>query len=192
VLRNKKDGIVIVILILVLLVTAMELASGASKEQEKKENQNITLKVKKGWTLFEIAQAFNSSVEEITELNDIENPDLIYVGQRLKIPYNKAEVSWYGPRFHGNKMANGEKLDMHDTTVVAHRLLPFGTRIKLTKIKNKDNEKKSVIVVVQDRGPYIKGRHFDLSRGAAKKLDIIEKGTAECKWEVLKKSSKNK
>ncbi len=87
-------------------------------------------------------------------------------------------ASWYGPGFHGRKTASGERYDMHDFTA-AHKTLPFGTRLRVT------NEKtgKSIIVRVNDRGPYIHGRILDLSFAAAKELGYT--GVAKLKIERL-------
>ena len=89
-------------------------------------------------------------------------------------------ASYYGLKYHGRQTANGEVFDMYDLTA-AHTSLPFGTRIKVTNLDNN----RHVIVRVNDRGPFVKGRILDLSYGAAKKLDMIESGTAPVRIEVL-------
>lgn len=76
-------------------------------------------------------------------------------------------ASWYGPRFKGHRTANGEKFDPRALTA-AHPTLPFGTLVEVTR----RDKKKSVIVVVTDRGPYVAGRSIDLSRAAARKLSM--------------------
>jgi len=86
------------------------------------------------------------------------------------------KVSWYGPRFHGKFTANGEVYDQMALTA-AHKSLSFGTLLKITNPKNG----KSVIVRINDRGPYIEGRELDLSKGAAIELGILEKGVARVK-----------
>lgn len=83
------------------------------------------------------------------------------------------EASWYGPDFHGRKTANGETYDM-DGITAAHRTLPFNTKVL---VENLDNGK-TVEVRINDRGPFAKDRIIDLSRGAAKKVDMIGPGTA--------------
>lgn len=83
-------------------------------------------------------------------------------------------ASWYGPGFHGKLTANGEKFNMNDLTA-AHRTLAFGT---IVKVVNQDNGK-SVVVRINDRGPYAKNRVIDLSKKAAKQLDMIGPGTAK-------------
>lgn len=82
-------------------------------------------------------------------------------------------ASWYGPNFHGKKTANGETFKMDELTA-AHRTLPFNTRVR---IDNTDNGR-SVIVRINDRGPYVGNRVIDLSREAASKLGMIQTGTA--------------
>jgi len=150
-----------------------------------KTKQAVKIKVRKGWCLSKIADGLGTSIKDIAALNKIENPDLIYAGQTIKVtPYNrtnKTRVSWYGPKFHGRKMSNGKIFNMEDSTVVAHKLLPFGTKVKLTRTDNK----KSIIAVVQDRGPYIKGRDFDISRKAAEYLGITILGIALCEVKIL-------
>jgi hypothetical protein len=77
------------------------------------------------------------------------------------------EASFYGDFFHGKFMANGNRFNMYDTTIVAHKNLPLGTKIKITDIKTG----KSINATVQDRGPYKPGRIVDLSYAAALKLN---------------------
>jgi rare lipoprotein A (peptidoglycan hydrolase) len=77
--------------------------------------------------------------------------------------WHSARVSWYGPGFYGNTMAGGGKL-RRDSMVVAHRSLPFGTRIEFSY------KGRTAIAVVRDRGPFIHGRVFDLGPGVAKTL----------------------
>lgn len=86
------------------------------------------------------------------------------------------KASWYGPRFHGKFTANGEIYDQMALTA-AHKHLSFGTLLKITNPKNG----KSVIVRINDRGPYIEGRELDLSKGAAIELGILAKGVAKVK-----------
>ncbi|GBD87115.1 RlpA-like protein precursor [bacterium BMS3Abin03] len=89
-------------------------------------------------------------------------------------------ASWYGPRFHGRSTANGEIYDQMAFTA-AHKSMKFGTLLRITNPRNK----KSVIVRINDRGPYIPGRQIDLSKGAAEKLDIIGRGVAKLKVEKI-------
>lgn len=72
-------------------------------------------------------------------------------------------ASWYGPGFHGRRSASGERFNQYALTA-AHRSLPFGTRVKVT------HKGRSVIVRINDRGPFIRGRSLDLSKGAARRI----------------------
>ncbi len=94
------------------------------------------------------------------------------------VPKNfSGNVSWYGMPFHGRKTASGEIFDMNKCTS-AHLKLPFKTKVMVEDPKTG----KSVVVKVNDRGPYAKGRVMDLSKGAATKLGTISHGVAyvEC------------
>ena len=93
----------------------------------------------------------------------------------------KGKASYYGPGFHGRKCANGDVFDMNKLTC-AHRTLPFGTMLKVTNTKNG----KSTTVEVTDRGPYVKGRIVDLSKAAAKEIDMIAAGVVNVEIEVIK------
>ncbi|MCB1494017.1 MAG: septal ring lytic transglycosylase RlpA family protein [Rhodobiaceae bacterium] len=82
-------------------------------------------------------------------------------------------ASWYGPGFQGRKTASGERFNMHGMSA-AHRTLPFGTKLRVKNLRNG----RSVIVRVNDRGPFVRGRVIDLSKGAATKLGMMKTGTA--------------
>jgi rare lipoprotein A len=90
-------------------------------------------------------------------------------------------ASWYGGKHHGGPTASGERFNKNDLTA-AHRTLKMGTRVRVTRKKNQ----RSVIVRINDRGPYSKGRIIDLSEAAAKVLDMIDDGIAQVRLEVLK------
>ena len=90
------------------------------------------------------------------------------------------EASWYGPKFHGRTTASGEPFDMNRMTA-AHRTLPFGTRIRVINEKNG----KSVVVRINDRGPFAGSRIIDLSRAAAEKIGLRGQGVGVVKLEVL-------
>ena len=80
-------------------------------------------------------------------------------------------ASWYGPGFHGRTTANGEKFDMHELTA-AHKTLPFGTRV----LVHNPRTGKDVVVRINDRGPYARGRVIDLSKAAASALGLKARG----------------
>ena len=83
-------------------------------------------------------------------------------------------ASYYADRFHGRPTASGEHYDRHALTA-AHRRLPFGTRVEVTRLDNGQ----TVRVRINDRGPFVKGRIIDLSRAAARKLDMLQKGVVK-------------
>lgn len=81
--------------------------------------------------------------------------------------------SWYGPGFHGNLTANGERFNQQSLTA-AHKTLPFGTRLRVCF-------KRCAVVRVNDRGPYIHGRNLDLSKGAADAIGLTDSGVGRIK-----------
>ena len=89
-------------------------------------------------------------------------------------------ASFYGKRFHGRTTANGERFDMHAMTA-AHRTLPFGSKVRVTNPSNG----KQVIVRINDRGPFAKGRAIDLSRAAAEEIGLIRRGHARVEMELV-------
>jgi rare lipoprotein A len=88
-------------------------------------------------------------------------------------------ASWYGARFAGHRTANGERFDPSELTA-AHRTLPFGTRVRVT-----DADGDSVIVRINDRGPFARGRVIDLSRAAADELGLTGAGSGKVRLAVL-------
>lgn len=89
-------------------------------------------------------------------------------------------VSWYGPGFHGRKTANGEIYNMNRLTA-AHKTLRFGTKVKITNLENG----KEVIVRINDRGPYVGKRKFDLSKAAFAKIADLDDGILKVKYQIL-------
>ena len=89
-------------------------------------------------------------------------------------------ASWYGPDFHSKKTSNGEIYNMYDMTA-AHKTLPMNTVVRVNNIENG----KSIIVRINDRGPFVKGRIIDLSNKAAHEIDMVRRGTAKVKVTVL-------
>ncbi len=89
-------------------------------------------------------------------------------------------ASYYGRRFHGRLTANGERFNMNAMTA-AHKTLPFGTRVRVTNPRNG----RSVTVRINDRGPFIRGREIDLSRGAAERIGMIASGHARVRLDIV-------
>ena len=90
------------------------------------------------------------------------------------------EASWYGPGFHGKTTANGERYNQYAMTA-AHKLLPLGTKVRVTHMNNG----RSIIVRINDRGPFVGDRIIDLSRAAATQLNIIGPGTGRVRVQSL-------
>ena len=127
------------------------------------------------------------------------DPSRIYGDERLNLAYEEwaqlgypphpdsgkysldGKASWYGPGLNGNHTANGEIFDMYGMSA-AHKKLPFGTIVVVTN----ENNGKSVVVRINDRGPFVAGRIIDLSYGAAYMIDMIQAGVAPVKVEIIK------
>lgn len=90
------------------------------------------------------------------------------------------DASWYGPGFVGKRTSNGERYDMEQMTA-AHKILPMNTWVRVDNLKNG----KSVVVRINDRGPFVDGRVIDLSKAAARKLGVIAHGTAPVRITAL-------
>lgn len=102
-------------------------------------------------------------------------PTVVNVGDRAS-----GVASWYGPNFHGKKTSNGEVYNMHNMTA-AHKTLPMNTIVKVTNLNNK----KSVVVRINDRGPFVANRVIDLSKAAATQIGMIQAGTAPVSMEIV-------
>lgn len=91
---------------------------------------------------------------------------------------HSARVSWYG---EGRRTADGHRFNRYDPTICAHRTLPFGTRVHLRNPKNG----RAITCVVHDRGPFVRGRQFDVSYAAARKLGILRAGVARLEASII-------
>jgi rare lipoprotein A len=101
----------------------------------------------------------------------------------MSLSYGSTRVvnaSWYGPKFHGKRTASGEIFNMNAMTC-AHKTLPFGTELKVTNLATN----RSVKVIVNDRGPFIRGRELDLSYGAAKRIGLYNRGLGKVRMKYL-------
>jgi rare lipoprotein A len=112
-----------------------------------------------------------------------ETPEVITPGSSF---VQDGIASYYAEEFHGRKTSNGETFDMNALTA-AHQTLPFGTLVRVT---NKATGK-SVVVRINDRGPFLKDRIIDLSLAAAEKIGMIGPGTAEVHLEILEWGTAN-
>jgi len=93
----------------------------------------------------------------------------------------KGLASWYGEEYQGRTTASGEQFDFHKKTA-AHKKLPFGSMVR---VKRRDNGRETV-VRVNDRGPFVRGRIIDVSKAAAKDLDMIRDGIAPVRIKVVR------
>ncbi len=162
-------------------------ADGAA-EQPPQEAEFTEYTIQPGDTLWALAVTrFHTNVEDIIRDNHISDPRSLQPGQRIRIrvpnhPRREQTVvaSWYGRKYHGRPMANGQRYDMYADTI-AHRDLPFGTRVELRNPATGETVK----AVVTDRGPFVEGRDVDLSYGLARKLSMVEKGVGTLVMRVL-------
>lgn len=89
-------------------------------------------------------------------------------------------ASWYGSDFHGKRTANGERYDMYSMTA-AHKILPFNTQVKVTNLQNG----RSIMVRINDRGPFVADRIIDLTHTGASQIGMIGPGTAKVRLETI-------
>lgn len=118
--------------------------------------------------------------------NPYQVQDITYYPQEYDYYEEVGTASWYGADFHGKMTANGETYNLGAMTA-AHQTLPLPSMVKVTNLNNG----KSVVVRVNDRGPFAKSRIIDLSESAAEKLGYKDKGTATVKVEYLEKETKD-
>ena len=161
---------------LTVLLTVLN-TSGNSSIAEAKSNKKAKLSPK----ISVLSTAKNQSSINLFN-NNLTTKEPIIPQQEQKIIANSfsGRASWYGPGFHGRRTANGEVFNQNALTA-AHPSLTFGTKVKVTNLNNG----RSVIVRINDRGPYAGGRVIDLSTAAARSLKMIRSGVARVKVTVL-------
>ena len=155
-------------------------------------NKPVEYIVKKGDNLWDIGKKiFKMDPYQIARDNGLSNPDRIKIGQKLIInpsasrtvqskASGKVTASWYGVEHHNKTTASGQRFNMYQNTL-AHKTLPMGTKVRLV---NPDNGKVAE-GIVNDRGPYIKGRDVDVSYAMAKQLGFIQKGVTKLNIEKI-------
>lgn len=119
--------------------------------------------------------ATKKTLEGTKEVVSTTNVEII-----AEVAFDRGIASWYGPGFHGRRTANGETYNQEELTA-AHKSLPFNT---LVRVENIDNGK-SVIVRINDRGPYKGNRIIDLSHKAAVQIDMVGSGTADVRITII-------
>ena len=145
---------------------------------------------KDGSTIIPVSEKrFSNEVDGDTIKKDtlsIENEKMVdEIMERTATKISTGVVSWYGDKFHGRKTASGERYDKHELTA-AHKSLPFGTKVKVTNIRNG----KSVVVEINDRGPYAKSRVLDLSQAAFSEIGHTNTGVMQVEYEIIKGEDK--
>lgn len=146
-------------------------------------NSKILMRVKRSGNIAIWQTSVQQSVKGIKDFVNSSSQVVKSKRKRLSVKAGRVQygrASYYARHFHGKKTASGERFNMNEMTC-AHRSLPFGVRVRIT---NKGNGR-SVILRVNDRGPYSKERIVDVSYAAAKKLGMIRSGTADVKLEVI-------
>lgn len=119
------------------------------------------------------ARAHKAEAEEAKNVQD-ETP-VLQDGSEMQ-----GLASWYGESYHGKKTASGETYNMNRLTA-AHKTLPFDTRVRVTNVQSH----KEVVVRINDRGPFVDGRVIDLSKEAAKRLDVVRPGVAPVRLQTV-------
>ena len=137
----------------------------------KREKPNIISNLLKNRKLNKTENYQNS----LENLNSIQTESV-----QIARSAGSGKASWYGPGFHGRLTANGERYNQNALTA-AHRSLPFGTRVRVTNLNNG----RSVVVRINDRGPFIGGRIIDLSAAAAHNLGMVHHGVVPVNIQVL-------
>lgn len=101
-----------------------------------------------------------------------------------KVGYDSVgTASWYGERYHGQRTASGEIFDMSLATA-AHPSFPFGTRVRVTNLENG----RSIILRINDRGPFVRNRIIDVSKSAAQALGFVRQGTARVGIQIVQRA----
>lgn len=140
---------------------------------DKKQNNLSNLFLKRNLSKIDRSKKSLNSRSQINSLVPNLEQNLIARGIR-------GEASWYGNEFHGRSTANGEIYNQYDLTA-AHPSLPFGTNVRVTNLNNG----RSVVVRINDRGPYAEGRIIDVSAAAAGAIDMMGTGVAPVQLDVL-------
>ncbi len=129
-----------------------------------------------------LAQIDHATVLAVEALADpVEAPAVAAPLPAVESAIGEGEASYYGNELAGNRTASGERFNPRDLTA-AHRTLPLGTKLRVTNQANG----KSVIVRINDRGPFVKSRLIDLSLGAAREIGMVRTGTARVTVEILR------
>lgn len=175
-----------------LVAFALLGATGVSQAQDVKfaaESRVVPVEPQAPQPAFQPSEAaqFDNAFARFAEPIEPALPDhavditTIEPAQPTATPIGPGVASYYGRRFHGRRTANGERFDMNALTA-AHKTLPFGSRVRVTNTRNGE----SVVVRINDRGPFVRGRHIDVSRAAAEQIGIVGSGHGRVELELIK------
>lgn len=156
---------------LTALITLFNLSLGSSIAEAKalKSNQTLNSNLRLAPSLAQQKQQIDSPINRFNQ----QMPALIASSFQ-------GTASWYGPKFHGRRTANGERFNQNAMTA-AHPSLKFGTKVKVTNLNNG----RSVVVTINDRGPFTGGRVIDVSAAAARSLNMIQSGVAPVQVTIM-------
>jgi rare lipoprotein A len=161
----KRTALVIISFVIITLLYFSDVFSQTKKTKDSLKIEKIAVKK--------------------TVIDTIKRDSLTLIKPIVKVKTEllkeKVHASYYADKFHGKKTASGKIFDMNKLTA-AHKKLPFGSKVKVTNIANN----KSVIVEINDRGPFVKGREIDLSRKAFSLIASTNRGFITVNLEVLK------
>lgn len=162
--RDMKKLLIIIVLPIFLVLAGFKFANSFEKDvvkatQPKVEEMQPEIAVEK----------VEEKAEEVVDTPEKSADEIL-----------KGKASYYADKYHGRTTANGETFDKRAMTA-AHKSLPFNTMVKVTNLNNG----KSVVVRINDRGPYIKGRIIDLSEKAAEDIAMVMKGVVDVEVEIL-------
>jgi rare lipoprotein A len=126
-------------------------------------------------------QSLEEAVAALPETAEVTMSNKVVAVEQAFDSIGQGEASYYGRELQGNRTASGQRFDAEGFTA-AHRTLPLGTRLRVTNLANG----RSVIVTVNDRGPFVHSRLIDVSLGAAREINMVRSGHAQVKLEVLR------
>ena len=170
----RYNLIFFIVLFLVFSFSPQKLHAASKKEKPVAEAQ-LSMSPKKSTNAETSKEAADASSKA-----EKDKDKKLWLDRASKSEFLNGKASWYGRDFHNKKTASGVPYDMY-TFTAAHRTLPMGTVVKVTDQENG----KSVMVCVTDRGPYVQGRVIDLSYAAAQKLNLGDRGVSRVKLEVV-------
>lgn len=169
------------ILALVTMLMIFPIANADGKILNGTDEDPFSNRITDSYLLEEVSN--NLDNDTIKEKNDsLSEDDEIKIKEVVEkaADISSGVVSWYGGKFHGRKTASGDRYDKNELTA-AHKTLPFGTKVKVTNTRNG----KSVIVEINDRGPFVKSRVLDLSQAAFSEIGHTNTGVMHVEYKIL-------